>query len=377
MSDKKSITFVAAGDFGPLPFREHPEDVFDLTRSIFKNADIAFMQLEKNLTERGTVQLAVPRSIARTRPIAAKAMADAGIDIVSFASNHTLAFSNEGLFDTLDNLAKNNVRVVGAGRNIDEAKRPAIFEIDGTKIGFLAYCTIFPKGFEAWKDKPGLNPIKVSTHYETVDWAPGTPPRTVTKADPADLAAMVDDIKKLRSQVDVLVVSQHWGVHYVPALISMDQYEIGHAAIDAGADIIIGHHAHILKGIEIYKGKPIFFSMGTFMMDHPHSMMSGSVLGHLRETFQWDPDPEYPNFAFPRDAKKSIIVKCTIADKKIQRVAFLPAWINKEGQPEPLPASDPRSDEVKDYIEWTIKDQWLNGKLTREGDEFVVTAKLE
>ena len=372
MSDTNSITFVAAGDFGPLPFREHPEEVFDLTRSIFKQADIAFLQLEKNLTERGTVQLVVPRCIARTRPIVGKAMADAGIDIVSFASNHTLAFSNEGLFDTLDNLAKNNITVVGAGRNIKEAKQPAIFEINGTKIGFVGYCSAVPRGFEAWEDKPGLNPVRVSTHYEQVDWAPGTPPRTVTKADPADLAAMIDDIKKLRPQVDVLVVSMHWGVHYVPAIIAMYQHEVGHAAIDAGADIIIGHHAHILKGIEIYKGKAIFFCVGNFMMDHPHSLMSGSVLGHLREVFGWDPDPDYPNYAFPRDAQKSIMVKCTIADKKIRRVAFLPLWINKLGQPEPLPASDPRSDKVKEYLEWTIKDQWLNGKFTREGDEFVV-----
>jgi poly-gamma-glutamate capsule biosynthesis protein CapA/YwtB (metallophosphatase superfamily) len=372
VSDKNSITLVAAGDFGPLPFREHPEEIFDLTRSIFKKADIAFLQLEKNLTERGTIQLQVPRSIARTRPIVAKAMADAGIKIVSFASNHTLAFSNEGLFDTLDNLAKNNITVIGAGRNIKEAKKPAIFDIRGTKIGFVGYCSAIPKGFEAWEDKPGLNPIKVSTHYEQVDWAPGTPPKTITKADPADLAAMIDDIKKLRPLVDVLIVSQHWGVHYVPSIIAGYQYEVGHAAIDAGADLIIGHHAHILKGIEIYKGKVIFFSMGNFMMDHPHSLMSGSVLGHLREAFGWDPDPDYPNYAFPRDAQKAMMVRCTIADKKIQRVAFLPTWINKLGQPEPLPASDPRSDKVKEYMEWVIKDQWLNGKFHRDGDEFVV-----
>ena len=85
MSDKNSITFVAAGDFGPLPFRERPEDVFDLTRSIFKSADIAFLQLEKNLTDRGTVQLNVPRSIARTRPIAAKAM-DCSVNDIFLAS---------------------------------------------------------------------------------------------------------------------------------------------------------------------------------------------------------------------------------------------------------------------------------------------------
>ena len=77
-----------------------------------------------------------------------------------------------------------------------------------------------------------------------------------------DSIRSIDDIKKLRPLVDVLIVSQHWGVHFVPFVIATYQYEVGHAAIDAGADLIIGHHAHILKGIEVYKGKVIFFGMG-------------------------------------------------------------------------------------------------------------------
>jgi hypothetical protein len=153
----------------------------------------------------------------------------------------------------------------------------------------------------------------------------------------------------------------------------MYQYEVGHATIDAGADLIIGHHAHLIKGIETYKGKVVFFSVGNFIMDHPQGAMSGSMLGHMRESIGWETDPEYPNYAFPIDSQKSTLVKCTIAGKKIQRVAFIPLWINKLGQPEPLLASDPRSDKVRDYLAWTCKDQKLNGKFSRDGDEFVVT----
>ena len=108
--------------------------------------------------------------------------------------------------------------------------------------------------------------MRASTFYEQVDWQPGTPPRIVTLANKDDLAAMVEDIKKVRPLVDVLIMSIHWGVHHVPAVIAMYQKEVGHAAIDAGVDIILGHHAHILKAVEVYKGKVIFYSIGNFVV---------------------------------------------------------------------------------------------------------------
>jgi poly-gamma-glutamate synthesis protein (capsule biosynthesis protein) len=253
---------------------------------------------------------------------------------------------------------------------------------------------VVPRGFEAREDKSGLAPVRATTSYEQVDWQAGTPPRIVTKANPDDLAAMIEDIKKLRPSVDVLVVSMHWGVHFVPAVIAMYQYEVGHAAIDAGADIIIGHHAHILKGIEVYKGKVIFFSLCNFQMD---MFLDGPVARQMAAaqnrpaTFsatidsqnrrvgpgldparRYEVDPDYPTYACPIDSQKTILVKCNIADKKIQRVAFLPLWMSKEGKPEPLSHSDPRSDEVYHYMEWLCKDQRLDTKFSREGDEVVV-----
>jgi hypothetical protein len=257
-------------------------------------------------------------------------------------------------------------------------------------VGFLAYCSVVPKGFDARESKSGVAPVRASTAYEQADWQPGTPPRIMTRAFPDDLDAMVKDIQSLRQAVDVLVVSMHWGVHFVPSVIAMYQYEVGHAAIDAGADIIIGTHAHILKGIEVYKGKVIFFSLCNFCMDLPiagpvakamAAAMQRSVITDVEIDRQnycrighyaWEVDPEYPTYAFPGDSRKSILVKCRINDKKLRSVSFLPLWISKNGQPEPLPQSDPRSEEVLNYMQWLCRDQRLDTGFIREGDEIRV-----
>jgi poly-gamma-glutamate capsule biosynthesis protein CapA/YwtB (metallophosphatase superfamily) len=370
MAGKDEISLIATGDIGPL--RENSEELFELVKPYIKAADVAIAQLEKNLSERGTIQLNIPRSLARTYPRLAGVLADTGFDVVSFASNHTLAFSNDAFYDTLDNLAKAGLKVVGAGRNIQEARKPVIMDVKGTKIGFLAYCSVVPKGFEAWEDKPGLAPVRVNTAYEQEDWNPGSPAKVYTIPYADDMKAMVNDIKKLRSQVDVLVVSQHWGIHLIPGLIAGYQYEVGHAAIDAGADIIIGHHAHVLKGIEVYKGKVIFFSLCNFVMEHPQKLVKGHVIGDLHRQYGLKTDPEYTTYAFPIDAQKTGMVKCTIKDKKIARVGFIPAMINKNSQPEPLKATDPRGDKVLEYIKWANDTQGIETKFRRQDDEIVV-----
>ncbi len=364
------VTLVAVGDV--IPGGEYPEEGFDFTRSILRGADITFGQLERCITERGTRQLQGGFGF-RCQPRASKVLSDAGFNIMSFASNHTMDWSDDGLLDTLDTLRDNNIAVIGAGKNIEEARQPVIIERKRTKVGFLAYCSVLPQRYDAKQDRAGVAPVRISTAYEQFDWQPGTPPRIITMADPDDLAAMVEDIKKLRPLVDVLVVSMHWGVHFVPAIIAMYQYEVGHTAIDAGADIIIGTHAHILKGIEVYKGKVIFFSLSNFRMDLFLDRLISSTPNSF-SFYNWEVDPEYPTYAFPIDSKKSVLIKCNIANKRIQRVAFLPLWINKKAQPELLSRSDPRSDEVYQYMEWVCKEQRLNTKFSREGDEVVVLA---
>ena len=387
MTGENTVTLVAVGDIGPK--RARAEELFDSTRSILRGADITFGQLESNLSLRGTQQLHMGLgSIAHPR--VGDALADAGFDVMSFASNHSLDYSEEALIDTLDVMQRNKIEVIGAGRDIFEARRPVIFERKKTRVGFLAYCSVVPKGFDARENKSGVAPVRASTAYEQADWQPGTPPRIMTKAFPDDLDSMVKDIESLRQAVDVLVVSMHWGVHFVPSVIAMYQYEVGHAAIDAGADIIIGTHAHILKGIEVYRGKAIFFSLCNFCMDLPIAgPMANAMAAAMQRPvitdveidrqnycrighYAWEVDPEYPTYAFPADSRKSILVKCQINDKKLGSVSFLPLWISKNGQPEPLSQSDPRSEEVLNYVQWLCRDQRLDTEFVREGDEIRV-----
>ena len=236
-----------------------------------------------------------------------------------------------------------------------------------SKLGFLAYCSVLPIGYEARNDRPGCAPLRVSTFYEQVDRDPGSPPKIVTLTNKDDLAAMVNDIAQLRSRVDVIILSMHWGVHYVPALLAMYQTEIAHAAIDAGADLILGHHPHIVKGIETYKGKVIFYSLGNFVMP--------AKPGHKNPTrilYNVQVEDEYRYYPYPADCRKTMIVKCLIAEKKITRVSFLPAIINTSTQPEPLSANDKRSAEVYEYLVWCCRDQKLQTELVRDGDEVVV-----
>ncbi len=107
--------------------------------------------------------------------------------------------------------------------------------------------------------------------------------------------------------------------------------------------MIVGHHAHILKGIEVYKGKVIFYSLGNFAFDQPITNRNRIT---SPERYGWEVDAEYPSYLFPADSRKTLIAKCMISNQKITKVSFLPAMINRQGQPEILPRSDSRSSDV-------------------------------
>jgi poly-gamma-glutamate synthesis protein (capsule biosynthesis protein) len=370
---KLSISLCAVGDVGPHrgdPEYPYKEPIFALSSRITKGADIAFCQLERILSERPNRayyygDVAHPNNVQQ--------LIDGGFNIVSVAGNHHMDAGVEAFLDTIDVLKKNDIKPVGVGRNIAEARTPIIVERKGTRVAFLGYSSIIPKAeipYDAQENRPGCAPMYISTYYEASDWQPGTPsPRVISIANREDLEAMKNDIRSANAQADVVVMSIHWGVHHIPGLIAMYQYEVGHTAIDSGVDLILGHHAHILKGIEVYKGKTIFYSLGNFSMD----TVSKPFPIRWDATFRPKHDPnDHGPYPYPVDQKKTIMVKCLIEDKKIKRVSYLPFWINELGQPEPLPAGDKRSDEVKDYVGWCCQDQKLETKFVREKDEIIV-----
>lgn len=364
------LILYAVGDIAPD--RDDPGTLFQHVAGLLNQGDIAFCQLESVLSERGT-PLPQARLVCRGKPQVARALKDAGFKIVSFASNHCMDLGREAFLDTLDVLNQEGLSVIGAGRNIAQARKPAIVETKGTRVAFLSYNSILPQAYWAEVDRPGCVPMRAFTIYEQVEHdQPGTPCRIHTYPHRGDLNALVKDIHQAKSQADVVIMSIHWGIHFIPAVIADYQRDVAHAAIDAGADLILGHHAHILKGIEVYKGKVIFYSLCNFAIDlaAPQELLERP--GHqeiARLNPDWKPDPEYPTYFMPPDARKTIIAKCEIASKQVRRVTFLPTYINKQSQPEVLNANDPRFNQVVSYIEDITQGQAIDTEFAVQGNE--------
>jgi poly-gamma-glutamate synthesis protein (capsule biosynthesis protein) len=186
---------------------------------------------------------------------------------------------------------------------------------------------------------------------------------------------MINDVKNAKAQADVVIVSMHFGIHMIPAVLAGYQQEMAYAAIDAGADLILGHHAHILKGAEIYKGKNIFYSLCNFgvdlKMDKAHAE-SKSFKEIQKLNPDWIPDFE-ALYNFPTDSQKTIIIKCLISDKALKSVSFLPTFVDKKtAQPEILTAEDERFKAVIRYMEEISKDAGLGTRYIVKGNEVVL-----
>jgi poly-gamma-glutamate capsule biosynthesis protein CapA/YwtB (metallophosphatase superfamily) len=371
---KEKFLLYAVGDVGPRrydPGYPWTDPIFGLAAPTLKQADATFCQLERILTTKVTADYYDDV----VHPDNVKCLLEGGFNVVSMAGNHHMDAGVDAFIDTFETLKKNGIKPVGVGMNIKEARTPQIVDKKGVKVGFLGYSSVIPKSevpYDAEAHRPGCAPMYISTFYEASDWQPGTPmPRVISTAEKVDLEAMKEDVKRAKQTCDIVAVSFHWGVHHVPGLIAQYQFEVGHAAIDAGADVILGHHAHILKGLEVYKGKVIFFSLANFAMD---SQLVKGISARWDTSLKPKEDhAEEGPFRQSGDKKKSIMVKVTISDKKIEKVAFQPILINKLGQPEFLTASDKRSDEVINYVKWCCDDQKLTPKFTRQGDDVVVT----
>jgi len=367
---KEEITLLGTGDL--LIDREKPETIFQHVADTLRSADIAFANSEQTYAEGGyLIRGHGSNSESRNLP----PVVSAGFDIISMANNHSLDWGSEVLLETLKKLKKAGLPYVGAGKNIEEARQPVILERKGNRVGFLAFSSVHPKGYEAGEDKPGLNPVRIWTIYEQVDYQPGTPPRIVTLPYKEDLAVMVESIRQLKSKADVVVVSMHWGQHIIPRVIPEYCIDVGHAAVDAGADLVLGTHTHIGKGIEMYKGKAIFYSTGNFAAEIGPAQRKGAGSKfplELVEKYGVKVDPECPTFNLPHESRRTLIVKAVIKDGKIQRVSYIPCFVNKNAEPEIVKISSPLAKEVYDYFEDISRSEHLPVNFAWDGDEVLI-----
>ncbi len=214
---------------------------FEDVRDIFRNADISFVNLETCVSDRGESEKKEGFGF-RTPPEYLGVYTEAGIDIVSCANNHTRDYGMDALSDTFKHLTEHGIDYIGAGNNPSEAEKLEIYEKNGIKIGFTAF-----------------NMINMDPTWYVTDERAG-----LNCVDFADSEYYLNLISEYDKRCDVLVVSAHWGVEYTNA-ITEEQEQFAHLLCDNGADIILGHHSHVLQPIESYNGSMIFYSLGNFL----------------------------------------------------------------------------------------------------------------
>lgn len=210
---------------------------FDKTRQLLKQSHIVFGNLEGPLTHTDREAVAKKYRYRSAPEKVAPALLNAGFNVVSLANNHTMDQGAEGLKHTLDALDRVGIKHAGGGMNLAEARKPAVLESNGTRVAFLAYTLTFPEEFWATNDRPG-SPFGHEAQVR------------------ADIAAA-------KQQADIVLVSFHWGQEGKTELRDY-QKSLGRAAIDSGAAAVIGHHPHVLQGVERYKHGVILYSLGNF-----------------------------------------------------------------------------------------------------------------
>jgi len=263
-------------------------------------ADLVFGNLETPITPGALVP--DYSMVFRSNPGVEQALKQAGFSVLSLANNHTANFGEKGLIDTFNFLRDAGLAYVGAGENDDLAYQPIFIEKKGIKFAFLAYSDMdfVPINYEATAQQAGIAFMRLGKMRESVAVA--------------------------KQEADFVIVSMHAGTEYTEEL-NTDQINFARAAIDAGVDLVVGHHPHVVQKVEEYKGRYIFYSLGNFVFDQPQS----------------------------EDTKNGLAVKIYFTKDNIAKINLLPVVMKNLAQPEP--AGSDQSDKILSRLKLTIGQQ--------------------
>ncbi|MFJ2619231.1 CapA family protein [Glutamicibacter sp. NPDC087344] len=315
---------------------------FEPTRDLFAAADISICQIEVPHTSSTEVTSTdVPAPPAPEHNV--EQIGLAGFNIATLAGNHIYDCGLQGITDTRRLAQDAGLAVTGAGINLEQAKEPAIVDMDGVSLGVANYNCVGPKDSWATSKKAGCAHVNVLTHYELDSANPGGPPSIYTFAEPKALKSFIQDVKDLAARVDFPIVALHKGIGHMPAEVADYEIQLAHAAIDAGAKAVISHHAHIMRGIEVYRGAPIYHGLGNFVtvtnalnttgQDSPERIAWAK---RRRKLFGFDPDPTMPNYAFHPQSRNTGIARLEITEQGELGAGFIPCWIGQDAVPRPL-----------------------------------------
>jgi poly-gamma-glutamate synthesis protein (capsule biosynthesis protein) len=282
-----SLRMILTGDVNLMNVTD-PKAPFALVTDELRRADVVFSNLECCLVDTPAGHSVGNEGFFADPTVGGEALKLAGIHAVGIANN--VHYGDRNIEASIARLDQLGILHTGAGADVAAARAPVILERGGVRFGFLQRSSVYwPTNHEARKDAPGIAVLKGHTAYHVPmsrlkpgmppPNRPGVPPEIITWADKAYLREFAEDITALRPRVDVLVASCHWGLGK-DVLTYMT--EIAHAAIDAGADIVVGHGPHYSLPVEVYKGKPIFYGVSNLSFHTGHGGLAhGDWIGML------------------------------------------------------------------------------------------------
>lgn len=297
----QTIKLAAVGDialthkYDQILYTKGPCYPFQPTKKILSENDIVIGNLESPLSLKG--QNYPLKCSLRSNPLYIKGIKDAGFNILSVANNHILDYQEGAFYDTLSLLEEHGIGFSGAGKNLEDAAKPYIAQVNGIKIAFFAYCdVIIDSPFYAGINKRGIALL--------------------------DLTLIKRDFAKYKNCVDIIIASLHWGTEHF-SYPSPQQIKTAHTLVDWGASLIIGHHPHVIQSLERYRNAYIFYSLGNFLFSDIEWTWQNEK-GEIRNS----------RIKRKRKNKESIIASATISKKGVESIQFIPCVINDNYQAE-------------------------------------------
>lgn len=329
---------------------DEPEHWLSGIAPAVRAADVAIAQLEVPHTVRGT-ELSADVAAAPARPEHLDALRDAGFTAVTLAGNHIADFGAEGIEDTISRLDALGIAHTGAGATLAEARAPALLEHGGRRIAVLSYNCVGPEAAWAREDRAGCNFLRIAT----ADGAPVTPAAQLTAMTDDARERLAADVAAVRASADLVVVALHKGIVHTPAVLAPYERPLAAAALAAGADVVVGHHAHILRGIEIDDGRPVFHGLGNacvvthaLALEQDHAGRAAWAR-RRRELFGFEPDPRYTLAPFHPEAVHGVLGIVILKAGGGLATGVVPLFVEPPGRP--TVASGTRASDVIAYLE--------------------------
>lgn len=315
-----------------------------------RGADLAIGHLEVPHTRRGAeLQGDVPAPGAPPENL--DALRRAGFHAVTLAGNHIADCGAEGIADTIERLDQLGIAHCGAGENLGKARAPLFLTRAGRQIALLSYNCVGPEAAWADSQRAGCNYLRVRTS----DGSPIAPAAPLVEVTPEAVQQLTDDIRAARQRAGLVIVALHKGIVHTPARLAPYEKPLAEMALAAGADIVVGHHAHIIRGIELCEGRPVFHGLGNGCVvthalspaqDHP---ARAAWARRRRELFGFEPDPRYELAPFHPEAVHALLGIVRWHGDGHLSAGIVPVHVEPPGRP--VCVTGERADAVIAYLE--------------------------